>query len=72
MKALVDNEIRKKLNCIKLDNGDKYSIKEFDSYFSYHGICREKKNLGSPQENGVSKMMNRTLMEHARSVRLHA
>ena len=45
--------------------------KEFDIYYSYHGIRREKKVLGTPQENGVSEMMNRTIMESARFMRLH-
>ncbi|KAH9304980.1 hypothetical protein KI387_009384, partial [Taxus chinensis] len=26
----------------------------------------------TPQQNGVSERMNRTIMEHARSMRLHA
>jgi hypothetical protein len=43
----------------------------FDDYCSYHGIRREKTVPGTPQENGVSERMNRTIMEHARSMRLH-
>jgi hypothetical protein len=38
---------------------------------SYHGIRREKIVPRTPQENGVSEKMNRTIMEHARSMRLH-
>jgi hypothetical protein len=59
------------LKCLRLDNGGKYCSKEFNDYCSYHGIFREKTVLGTPQENGVSKMMNRTIMERARSMRLH-
>ena len=32
----------------------------------------EKTILGTPQQNGVVKCMNRTLNERARSIRLHA
>ena len=32
----------------------------------------EKTIHGTPQQNGVAKCMNRTLNEHARSMRLHA
>ena len=32
----------------------------------------EKTILGTPQQNGVAKCMNRTLNERARSMRLHA
>ena len=39
-KALVENETRKKLKCLRLDNGGEYCNKEFDNYCSYHGIRR--------------------------------
>jgi transposase InsO family protein len=70
-KSLVENEIGKRLKCLRLDNGGEYCSKEFDVYCSYHGIRREKKVPGTPQENGVSERMNRTIMERARSMRLH-
>jgi transposase InsO family protein len=54
------------------DNGGEYCNKVFDDYCSYHGIRRERTVPGTPQENGVSERMNRTIMEHARSMRLHA
>jgi hypothetical protein len=40
-KALVENEIGKRLKCLRSDNGGEYCNKEFDDYFSYHGIHRE-------------------------------
>jgi transposase InsO family protein len=70
-KALVENEIGKRLKCLISDNGGEYCSKEFDYYYSYHGICREKTFPGTPQENGVSERMNGTIMERARSMRLH-
>jgi hypothetical protein len=70
-KSLVENEIGKRLNCLKLDNGGEYCSNEFDNYCSYHGIHREKRILGTPKENGVSETMNRTIMEHAKSMRFH-
>jgi hypothetical protein len=36
------------------------------------GIHREKIVPRTPQENGVLERMNKTIMEHARSMRLHA
>jgi hypothetical protein len=53
-KSLVKNETGKRLKCIRLDNGSEYYKKEFDNYYLYHGICREKIVPGTPQENGVS------------------
>jgi hypothetical protein len=58
--------------CLKSDNGGEYCNKEFDDYCSYHGICREKTVPRTRQENGVSERMNMAIMEHARSMRLHA
>ena len=68
---MVENAIEKRLKCFSLDNGGEYCSKAFDGYCSYHGIHREKTILVTPQENGMSKRMNRTIMEHARSMRLH-
>ena len=69
---MVENEIGNKLKCLRSDNGGEYYNKEFDSYCSYHGIRREKTVPRTPQENGVLERMNRTIMEHARCMRLHA
>ena len=71
-KALAENEIGKRLKCLRSNNGGKYCSKEFDSYCSHNGIHREKTVPGTPQENGVLERMNRTIMERARCMRLHA
>jgi hypothetical protein len=71
-KVLVENETIKFLKCLRLDNGREYCNKEFDDYCSYHGIRREKTVPRTQQENGVSERMNKTIMECARSMRLHA
>ena len=54
-KYLVENEIGKKLKCIRYNNVGEYCSKEFDSYYSYHDIRKDKTVLGTTQENGVSK-----------------
>jgi hypothetical protein len=41
-KDLVENETGKSLKCLRSDNGSEYCSKEFDDYYSCHGICREK------------------------------
>jgi hypothetical protein len=69
---LVENEIGNKLKCVKSNNGGEYFNKEFDDYCSYHGILREKIVQGKSRENGVSEMMNKTIVVCARSMRLHA
>jgi transposase InsO family protein len=70
-KALVENETGKRLKCLISDNGGEYFSKEFDDYFSYQGIRREKIVPRTPQENSVLERMNMTIMECARSMRLH-
>ena len=69
---MVEIETGKKLKCLRSDNGGEYCSKEFDRYCSEHGIHREKIVPRTPQENGVSERMNRTIMERARCMRLHA
>ena len=69
---MVENEIGKRLKCIKSDNEGEYCSKEFDEYCLEHGIHRENAIPGTPPENGVSERMNKTIMERARCMRLHA
>jgi len=71
-KDLVEIEIGKKLKCLRSDNGGEYCSNEFGRYCLEHGIRREKTVPRTPQENGVSERINRTIMEHARCMRLHA
>ena len=61
-----------KMKCLIYDNGGKYCNKDFYGYFSYNGIRREKTVPGTPQENGVSERIDRTIMERARCMRFHA
>ena len=48
-----------------------YCSKEFDRYSLEHGIRKENIVPRTPQENGVSERMKRTIMERARCMRLH-
>ena len=47
-KDLVENEIGKKLKCLRSNNGGEYCSKEFDDYCSSNGIHRQKTVLGTP------------------------
>ena len=47
-KTLVENEIGKRLKCLRSNNGGEYCSKEFDRYYSENGIHREKTNPGTP------------------------
>ena len=63
-KYLVENEIGKRLKCLRLDNVGEYCNKYFDKYCSEYGIFIEKTVPRTPRENGVSERMNRTIMNH--------
>ena len=67
---MVENEIGKKLKCLRSDNGGEYCNHEFENYCSINGIHRQKTIPRTSKENGVAKPMNRTIMECARSMRL--
>ena len=69
---MVEIETGKKLKCLRSDNGGEYCSREFDRYCSEHGIRREKTVPRTPQESRVSERMNKTIMERARCMRLHA
>ncbi|RVW83896.1 Retrovirus-related Pol polyprotein from transposon TNT 1-94 [Vitis vinifera] len=53
------------------NNGGEYIDGGFSEYCVAQGIRMEKTIPGTPQQNGVAELMNRTLNEHARSMRLH-
>ena len=65
------NETGKRLKFLRSDSGGEYCRKEFEDYCSTNGICRQKTIPRTPQENGVVERMNKTIMECARSMRLH-
>ena len=49
-KALVENEIGKRLKFLRPNNGGEYCSKEFGRYYSENGIRREKTVLETPQK----------------------
>ena len=71
-KVMVETETGLKVKCLRSDNGGEYIDGGFSEYCDAHGIRMENTILGTPQQNGVAERMNKTLNEHARSMRLHA
>jgi len=53
---------------LRTDNGGEFCSTEFDKYCKELGIERHKTTPYTPQQNGVTERMNRTLMEKARSM----
>ena len=69
---MVETETGLKVKCLKSDNGGEYINRGFSEYCAAQGIRMEKTIPGTPQQNGVAELMNRTLNERARSMRLYA
>ncbi|KAI4353150.1 hypothetical protein L6164_002120 [Bauhinia variegata] len=63
--AFVERETRKKLKCIRSDNGGEY-CGSFDEYYKQHGIRHQKTPPKTPQLNGLAERMNRTLVERVK------
>ena len=68
---MVEIEIGLKVKCLRSDNGGEYIDGRFSQYCAAQGIRMEKTIPRTPQQNGVTERMNRTLNECARSMRLH-
>ena len=70
--SMVENFTGKNIKILRTDNGGEYTSKEFHNFCSEKGIQRQFSLPGTPQQNGVSERMNRTLSEMARTVMCHA
>nr|GEY76807.1 hypothetical protein [Tanacetum cinerariifolium] len=57
-----------KVKIIRCDNGGEFRNKEMNDFCSRKGIKREFSNARTPQQNGVAKRRNRTLIEEARTM----
>lgn len=59
-------ETNSKVNFFRSDGGGEYESQRMADFFKSKGIQHEKTNAYTPQENGVSERMNRTVVEMAR------
>ncbi|KAK8926036.1 hypothetical protein KSP39_PZI018103 [Platanthera zijinensis] len=61
-----------KLKCLRSDNDCEYCDKDFKELCELNGIKREFTVPRTPQQNGVAERMNITIIECARSMRIHS
>jgi transposase InsO family protein len=61
-RALVENQSRKKIKVLHSDNGGEYTSSEFVDFYSEVGIKREFAVPYNPQQNGVAKWKNKTIV----------
>jgi transposase InsO family protein len=65
---MVENETRENVASLRIDNGGEFTSTKFNDYCRNDGVKRQLKNSYTPQHNGVTERMNRTLMGMARSM----
>ncbi|GJY91975.1 putative ribonuclease H-like domain-containing protein [Tanacetum coccineum] len=61
-----------KVKIIRCDNGGEFKNREMDEFCTKKGIKREFSNARTPQQNGVAKRRNITLIEAARTMLVDA
>jgi transposase InsO family protein len=59
-KGQVENQLERKIKCLRPDHGGEYFPKIFDEFCEEHGIIHERTPPYSPQSNRVAEMKNRT------------
>ncbi|GJY04325.1 putative ribonuclease H-like domain-containing protein [Tanacetum coccineum] len=64
----IENQLNKKVKTIRCDNGTKFKNRDINEFCGSKGIKREYSNARTPQQNGVTKRKNRTLIEAARTM----
>jgi hypothetical protein len=68
----VENQVVRKVKYFKFNNRLEYRDAKFLELCKTEEITRHFTNKLTPQHNGISKRMNKTLLEHARCMRLNA
>ncbi|KAL4337997.1 hypothetical protein AHAS_Ahas12G0166100 [Arachis hypogaea] len=67
-KAKLEIESGKKIKCLRTDNGGEYVDGDFLTFCKQAVIQRQFTVAYTPQQNGVTERMNRTLLERARAM----
>ncbi|GJR49123.1 putative ribonuclease H-like domain-containing protein [Tanacetum coccineum] len=64
----IENQLNQKVKTIRCDNGTEFKNRDIIEFCGSKGIKREYSNARTPQQNGVAKRKNRTLIEAARTM----
>lgn len=71
-KKFAEKQLQKSIKTLRSDNGKEYDNNGLKNFCSKHGIKFEKSAPYTPQQNGVSERMNRTLVEKLRCMLFEA
>ena len=69
---MMENFTGLKVKTLRTDNGGEYVSNDFSKYCASKGIVHQYSNPYTPEQNGVSERLNRTLLESAKSMIFHA
>lgn len=67
-KSLVENQTGLKIKSFRSDNGTEFVNHDMTQFFKENGIVHQTTVPYTPQQNGVSERVNRTVVEKARSM----
>lgn len=65
-KNLVENQQERKIKILRSDNGGEFVNEQMESILKKNGIIHQRTNAYTPQQNGVSERLNRTIVERAK------
>lgn len=65
-KSLVENQKNCKIKALRTDNGGEFCSGEFENFLSNNGIVHQLTNPYTPEQNGMSERLNRTIVEKAK------
>lgn len=65
-KEYVENQKGERIKVFRTDQGTEFDGKFFQEYYKNQGILHQQTNAYTPQQNGMSERMNRTIVEKAR------
>ncbi|KAH9763595.1 hypothetical protein KPL70_001222 [Citrus sinensis] len=71
-KALVENQRGRKLKALRTDNGLEFCNRKFETFCQKHDILRHKTVRFTPQQNGLTKRMNRTIVDKTRCMLINS
>lgn len=64
----MEKETGKQLKCLRSDRGDEFISDEFTNFCNEHGIKRQVFAPRTPQQNGIAKKRNRSIVDCARTL----
>lgn len=71
-KSEVENQLECNIKCLRTDNGLEYMNNNFTEFLVKAGIIHQTTTPYTPEQNGVSERMNRTLVEKAKCLLTNA